>query len=173
MVPALPPSGEADGSLSALLLDLPIIGWILELNKRFRSWEMIATLRGNMNSASKVLLVSLALTLALLEVRPRLMAGESSASPPAVMPVRRVYSHLLDPREHPDDDRRAAQRWVKENGQPGVMHTPVALLLDFYSGWAFPRHLYSGDVYRVWGNRPYDPGDYLTDAVLDLLYPGY
>ncbi len=69
--------------------------------------------------------------------------------------------------------QQSAQRWVKENGQPGVMHTPVALLLDFYSGWSFPRHLYSGDIYRVWGNRPYEAGDYLTDAVLDLLYPGY
>jgi hypothetical protein len=69
--------------------------------------------------------------------------------------------------------QQSAQRWVKENGQPGVMHTPVALLLDFYSGWSFPRHLYSGDVYRVWGNRPYEAGDYFTDAVLDLLYPGY
>ncbi len=69
--------------------------------------------------------------------------------------------------------QQSAQRWVKENGQPGVMHTPVALLLDFYSGWSFPRHLYSGDVYRVWGNRPFEAGDYFTDAVLDLLYPGY
>jgi len=69
--------------------------------------------------------------------------------------------------------QQSAQRWVKENGQPGVMHTPVALLLDFYSGWTFPRHLYSGDVYRVWGNRPYEAGDYFTDAVLNLLYPGY
>lgn len=69
--------------------------------------------------------------------------------------------------------QQSAQRWVQTNGQPGVMHTPVALLLDFYSGWTFPRHLYSGDVYRVWGNRPYEPGDYFTDAVLDLLYPGY
>lgn len=69
--------------------------------------------------------------------------------------------------------QQAANRWVQTNGQPGVMHTPVALLLDFYSGWSFPRHLYSGDVYRVWGNRPYEPGDYFTDAVLDLLYPGY
>jgi len=66
-----------------------------------------------------------------------------------------------------------AQRWVKEHGQPGVMHTPVALLLDFYAGWTFPRHLYSGNIYRVWGNLPYKPGDYFTDAVFDLLYPGY
>jgi hypothetical protein len=53
------------------------------------------------------------------------------------------------------------------------MHTPVALLLDYYSGWSFPRHLYTDKVYRVWGNLPYAPGDYFTDAVLDLLYPGY
>ena len=37
----------------------------------------------------------------------------------------------------------------------------------------FPRHLYTGDVYRVWGNIPYDSGDYLTDDLLDMLYPGY
>jgi hypothetical protein len=69
--------------------------------------------------------------------------------------------------------QQSAQRWVKQQGRPGVLHAPVALLLDFYSGWTFPRHLYSGDVYRVWGNRPYEAGDYFTDAVLDLLYPGY
>jgi len=82
--------------------------------------------------------------------------------------------------------QQAAQRWVKEGtpiakdrdwepeqGRPGVMYTPVALLLDFPCGWSFPRHLYSGDIFRVWGNLPYDAGDYLTDAVLDILYPGY
>lgn len=69
--------------------------------------------------------------------------------------------------------QQSAQRWAKEHGQPGVMHTPVALLLDFNAGWTFPRHLYSDKVYRIWGNLPYEPGDYFTDAVLDLLYPGY
>ncbi len=69
--------------------------------------------------------------------------------------------------------QQAAQRWVKEQGQLGVMYTPVALLLDFHCGWSFPRHLYSGDIFRVWGNLPYDAGDYLTDAVLEVLYPGY
>ncbi len=69
--------------------------------------------------------------------------------------------------------QQAAQRWVREQGQPGVMHTPVALLLDFYAGWSFPRHLYSENLYRVWGNLPYTEGDYLTDGILDLLYPGY
>ncbi|MCE5308096.1 MAG: hypothetical protein LLG20_10680 [Acidobacteriales bacterium] len=69
--------------------------------------------------------------------------------------------------------QRAANRWVKNNGQPGVMQTPIALMVDFYSGWSFPRHLYTSDVYRVWGNLPYERGDYLTHGVLDMLYPGY
>lgn len=69
--------------------------------------------------------------------------------------------------------QRAAQRWVKTHGQPGVMHTPVALLLDFHAGWTVPRHMDWSPAYRVWGNLPYEPGDYLTDAVFDLLYPGY
>jgi hypothetical protein len=69
--------------------------------------------------------------------------------------------------------QQAAQRWVRERGPPGVMHTPVALLLDFRAGWTFPRHLYTDKFFRVWGNLPYAAGDYLTDAVLDLVYPGY
>ena len=69
--------------------------------------------------------------------------------------------------------QQAAQRWVRQHGQPGVMYTPVALLLDFYAGWTVPRHLYSDNLYRVWGNLPYAEGDYLTDGILDLLYPGY
>jgi len=69
--------------------------------------------------------------------------------------------------------QRAANRWVKEIGQPGVMQTPIALMVDFYSGWSFPRHLYTSDVYRVWGNLPYERGDYLTHSVLEMLYPGY
>jgi len=69
--------------------------------------------------------------------------------------------------------QQAARKWVLKNGQPGAMVTPIAVLLDFYSGWTFPRHLYTSDVYRVWGNLPYEAGDYWTDDVLDLLYPGY
>lgn len=69
--------------------------------------------------------------------------------------------------------QKETRNWVRENGQPGVMQTPVALMVDFFSGWSFPRHLYTSNVYRVWGNLPYGPGDYLTDSVLDMLYPGY
>jgi hypothetical protein len=69
--------------------------------------------------------------------------------------------------------QRAAVDWVDKYGQPGTMQTPVALLLDFYSGWTFPRHLYTDQTYRVWGNLPYAPGDYLAEGLLDMLYPGY
>lgn len=66
-----------------------------------------------------------------------------------------------------------AVEWVDKHGHPGGMLTPIALMLDFYSGWTFPRHLYTDKVYRVWGNMPYEAGDYLADGVLDMLYPGY
>jgi hypothetical protein len=69
--------------------------------------------------------------------------------------------------------QKETRQWVQEHDQPGVMQTPIALMLDFFSGWSFPRHLYTGDIYRVWGNLPYDNGDYLTDGILDMLYPGY
>ena len=69
--------------------------------------------------------------------------------------------------------QQAAARFVRERGSPGVMHSPVALMLDFYSGWAMPRHLYTGKVFQVWGGAPYEEGDYLADGLLSLLYPGY
>ena len=63
--------------------------------------------------------------------------------------------------------------FVEANGRPGVLHAPVALLMDFHNGWTFPRHLYTREVYKVWGNRPYGPGDYQVDALFGMLYPGY
>lgn len=66
-----------------------------------------------------------------------------------------------------------AVEFVGKHGQPGVMHTPVALLLDAFAGWAHPRHLYTWNVFQVWGGIPYAEGDYLTHGVLSLLYPGY
>ncbi|MCL4694926.1 MAG: hypothetical protein KJ060_20735, partial [Candidatus Hydrogenedentes bacterium] len=59
--------------------------------------------------------------------------------------------------------QQAAREWVQTHGQPGTMMTPIAVMTDFYSGWSFPRHLYTDNVCRVWGNLPYEPGDYLTD----------
>ena len=74
--------------------------------------------------------------------------------------------------------QRGAVDWCARNGTPGVMHVPVAVMVDFLSGWSFPRSLYSDrhhtvGVYKVWGTQPYDAGDYFTDGVLDMLYPGY
>ena len=67
--------------------------------------------------------------------------------------------------------QQAAQKWVRKTGSPGVQQTPVALMLDFYAGWIFPN--YNNYLYRIWGNLNYGPGDYLTNNVYDLLYPGY
>lgn len=64
-------------------------------------------------------------------------------------------------------------KWADKQGDPGVMYTPVALMVDFFSGWSFPRHLYSRDAYKVWGNLPYEKADYMTDNMLNVLYPGY
>ena len=66
-----------------------------------------------------------------------------------------------------------ANRFIQRHGQPGNMMTPAALLLGHFSGWAMPRHLYTGNVYQVWGAMPYEAGDYLTHGVLSLLFPGY
>ncbi len=67
--------------------------------------------------------------------------------------------------------QQAAQKWVRAHGQPGVMQTPIAVMLDFTGGWTFPS--YNSVLYRVWGNLPYGLGDYLTNNILGLLYPGY
>lgn len=69
--------------------------------------------------------------------------------------------------------QQSASQWLQTNGMPGAMMTPTAVLTDFECGWSFPRHLYSGWTYRVWGTIPYESGDYLTNDVMDLLYPGY
>jgi hypothetical protein len=67
--------------------------------------------------------------------------------------------------------QQSAQKWVRENGQPGVMQTQIGLMTDFYTGWCFPS--YDNILYRVWGNLPYGPGDYLTNNVLGMVFPGY
>jgi len=64
-------------------------------------------------------------------------------------------------------------RWCAEHPDRGEQHTPVALLWDFYAGWAPPRHLYTADTYLVWGNMPYAKGDHQIDLLLRELYPHY
>jgi len=63
--------------------------------------------------------------------------------------------------------------WFQRHPDRGVMYTPVALMLDFYHGWNMPRHLYRGDLYKIWGKFPYEKGDYLIDGLFRMIWPGY
>ena len=67
--------------------------------------------------------------------------------------------------------QRDAVKFAQTHPQPGVMHTPVALLLDHFSGW-MPARTWT-TAYKVWNYIPYKAGDYLTHNVLSTLYPGY
>lgn len=62
---------------------------------------------------------------------------------------------------------------VKNEKRRGVQYCPVAVLLDFYSGWVPPRHLYSDSFYTVWGSIPYERGDHQIDLFFRESYPGY
>jgi len=66
-----------------------------------------------------------------------------------------------------------AVEFVEKYGRPGVIYTPIAILMDFFNGWTFPRHLYTSEVYKIWGNLPYRLGDYQVHALFTMLYPGY
>ncbi|GBG07274.1 hypothetical protein PAT3040_01822 [Paenibacillus agaridevorans] len=66
-----------------------------------------------------------------------------------------------------------AVQFVANNGYPGIMYTPAAVLMDFFNGWTPPRHLYTHEYYKVWGNLPYEEGDYQTHALFTMLFPGY
>lgn len=66
-----------------------------------------------------------------------------------------------------------AAKWCAAHPDRGELHTPIALLADFYTGWAPPRHLYTGDTYLVWGNMPYEKGDHQVDLLFRELYPTY
>ena len=63
--------------------------------------------------------------------------------------------------------------WAKRHADRGTLYAPVALLLDHYSGWAPPRHLYSGKRFLVWGNTPYSKGDHAIDAFFRFIWPTY
>jgi hypothetical protein len=69
--------------------------------------------------------------------------------------------------------QRAAQKWLREVGNPGPMVTQFALMVDFFAGWGFPRRDPAWPVYRAWGNVPFGAGDYLTEGLFDMFYPGY
>ena len=66
-----------------------------------------------------------------------------------------------------------AKAIVDRRDPPGTQVTPLAFLLDFNAGWVMPRHLYTRNVYQIWGSMPYGAGDYLTHQLIDMVYPGY
>lgn len=66
-----------------------------------------------------------------------------------------------------------AKQFIETEGSQGVHVATMALFLDFYTGFCPPRHLYTGNLFRSWGNLPYSEGDYLADNVLRLVYPQY
>jgi hypothetical protein len=63
------------------------------------------------------------------------------------------------------------EKLIQEGVSPGVMQTPVAILLDELSGWMPPRT--NRVLFRVWNDLPYEPGDHFLDGLLSLLFPGY
>ena len=68
-----------------------------------------------------------------------------------------------------------AQTIMDKRLRMGTHITPLAIMLDFYSGWTMPRHAYcyTNQAYQTWGNIPYREGDYLTHQIFNLVYPGY
>ena len=70
--------------------------------------------------------------------------------------------------------QRGAVDWCARYGTPGVMHTPVAIMFDFFSGWTYPRHHYGKEeVFKNWGAVPWNEGDFFAAGVLEMLYPEY
>ncbi|MCE5238231.1 LamG domain-containing protein [bacterium] len=67
----------------------------------------------------------------------------------------------------------AFREWVQSHPDRGVMYAPIAFMLDFTNGWNMPRHLYRSDKYKIWGKLPYEKGDYLTDNIFRMVWPGY
>lgn len=71
------------------------------------------------------------------------------------------------------DIQQKCAEFVEQYQSPGVLYTPLAIVADFHAGWVPPRHLYTSDVYKVWGNVPYGPGDHQMHRLMSLLFPGY
>ena len=67
----------------------------------------------------------------------------------------------------------AAKALLAQQPDLGAHLTNVAVVFDFFAGFAPPRHLYTDSIYRVWGNLPFEPDDYWGHGVLGLMYPGY
>ena len=69
---------------------------------------------------------------------------------------------------------QVAGKQFVETHEVGTHLANAAVLLDFYSGYAPPRHMYTGfdSYYRSWGNLPFASADYFAHGILDMIYPG-
>lgn len=64
------------------------------------------------------------------------------------------------------------QQFIEKHPKPGPQYTPVALLLDYFSGWMTPNEPFR-EKYKVWNFLPYQAGDFLTHRLLDMFYEDY
>ena len=58
-------------------------------------------------------------------------------------------------------------------GTPGVMQTPIALLVDYHCGWRAPEVKREAATFGVWTKLPYRAGDHLLLNIFNMLYPGH
>ena len=64
------------------------------------------------------------------------------------------------------------KRFIKTHPKRGVTHTPVAMIYDFFTGYVTAKHApLTKRPYHVWGNIPYDRGDYAISEVNNAFYP--
>lgn len=63
------------------------------------------------------------------------------------------------------------ERLIQRGFSPGVMQTPVAILQDYFSGWMPPRT--NAAQFQSFNSMDYTPGDFLTDALFSMIFPGY
>jgi hypothetical protein len=90
---------------------------------------------------------------------PGKAAAVAAAPPLALSPIGQLQAH--------------ARQVQQQLGTLGVFLPTVAVLLDAFAGFTPPRHLYTSNLFRTYGSRPFSTTDFWAHAVFDLLYPGY
>jgi hypothetical protein len=95
---------------------------------------------------------------------PHGLPTTSAAAPPPLGPERLTPIGNI---------QIAAKELVAQHPDLGAMLTQCAVVFDFFAGYAPPRHLYTGEIYRAWGNLPFESDDFWAHGVLDVLYPNY
>ncbi len=65
----------------------------------------------------------------------------------------------------------ATEKMIQQGFTTGVMQTPVAIVQDYFSGWMPSRT--NTTQFHAFNALPYQPGDYLTDNLLKMIFPDY